>query len=266
MVHPEEIDDRIDLQSAALELGVHYQTAYRWVRNGRLQAELIDGRYLVTRDDVAAAANERSVPQRPAPPGDARVKRQADTILQTLLDGDETGARAASQKLASDGLDVIDLIEQVIAPALREIGRAWHAGEIDIWVEHRASAIVERILGDIVPNPRGRRRGVAVIAAVEGDRHGLPTTMATVALRSANWTVHQLGADTPADTLCSFLGSNQVDLVVLSSTNSQVADVLERTAAAVRELGLPVLTGEPGATLRDLVDAAADCAVARRSA
>ncbi|MGY9023882.1 MAG: helix-turn-helix domain-containing protein, partial [Candidatus Nanopelagicales bacterium] len=41
-------DERLDLQSAADQLGVHYQTAYRWVRSGRLPAEMVDGRYLVS--------------------------------------------------------------------------------------------------------------------------------------------------------------------------------------------------------------------------
>jgi hypothetical protein len=31
------------------------------------------------------------------------------------------------------------------------------------------------------------------VSAVSGDRHSLPTTMAAVALRVANWQVHHLG-------------------------------------------------------------------------
>ena len=259
-------DDQIDLQTAALELGVHYQTAYRWVRSGRLAAELVDGRYMVSRGDLAEAAAARFAPKAPAPPSQRRVDRQAGTILQALLDGDEAGARAGCTKLLDDGLDPIGLIEHVISPALREIGRAWHVGEIDIWVEHRASAIVERVLGDASPNPRGRRRGTVVVAAVAGDRHGLPTTMATIALRGANWTVHQLGADTPTDTLLSFLESNDVDLVVLSNANTALAAVVAEVAAAVEATGIPVLTGSPGSTLEQLVADAADVTSRRRSA
>jgi len=258
--------DQIDLQTAALELGVHYQTAYRWVRSGRLPAELVDGRYMVSRHDLVEAATARFAPKAPAPPSQRRVDRQAGAILEALIEGDESGARAACNKLLDDGLDAIGLIEQVIAPALREIGRAWHDGEIDIWVEHRASAIVERVLGDASPNPRGRRRGTAVVAAVAGDRHGLPTTMATLALRGANWTVHQLGADTPSDTLMSFLESNPADLVVLSNTNTSVVDRVVEVAEAVESTGVPVLKGSPGSTLEQLVADAADATANRRSA
>jgi len=259
-------DEKLDLQTAALELGVHYQTAYRWVRSGRLPAELVDGRYMVRRHDLAEAATARFAPKAPAPPSQRRVDRQADAILDALIEGDESSTRAACNKLLDDGLDAIGLIEQIIAPALREIGRAWHDGEIDIWVEHRASAIVERALGDASPNPRGRRRGTVVVAAVAGDRHGLPTTMATLALRGANWTVHQLGADTPTDTLLSFLESNPADLVVLSNTNTAVANRVAEAASAIESTGVPVLTGSPGSTLQQLVADAADVTSKRRSA
>ncbi|MEL6892390.1 MAG: B12-binding domain-containing protein [Actinomycetota bacterium] len=249
--------DRIDLQAAASKLGVHYQTAYRWVRGGRLAAELVDGRYLVRLADVERFDRERSTPARPTPPSDARVGRQSAALHEALTEGDEARARAIVTRLVADGLDPIALITDVLSPSLREIGRAWHEGEVDIWVEHRASAIVERALGDITPNPRGRRRGTAVVAAVSGDRHGLPTSMATVALRSSNWNVHHLGADTPPSTLAAFVDEHEIDLVVLSNTSPEVAGLTEETAESLREAGYRVLVGRPGATLRDLVDQAA---------
>ncbi len=65
-------DRQLDLQAAADELGVHYQTAYRWVRNGRLEAELVGGRYLVSRDDISQlirAARPRKRRRRHEPVG-----------------------------------------------------------------------------------------------------------------------------------------------------------------------------------------------------
>ena len=35
-----------------------------------------------------------------------------------------------------------------------------------------------RILGEVTPNPRGRRRGTALAVASPGDEHVLPSTMA----------------------------------------------------------------------------------------
>jgi len=143
----------------------------------------------------------------------------------------------------------------VISPPLRAIGQAWHDGELTIWVEHRASAIIERALGDLLPNPRGRRRGTVIVGAVSGDLHSLPTTMATVALREANWHVHHLGADMPPTELVGFCAAHdEVDVAVISLTNPDVADDAEQVAVELRTAGIPTFVGGAGKTLGQLVD------------
>ena len=124
----------------------------------------------------APIANARSTPAAPSP---ARLQRQSERLHQALLDGDESEVRKIARRLVDEGTTIVDLVEQVISPPLRAIGQAWHDGNLTIWVEHRASAIVERALGDLLPNPRGRRRGTVMVAAVSGDLHSLPTTMAS---------------------------------------------------------------------------------------
>ncbi len=249
--------DTVDLQTAADQLGVHYQTAYGWVRQGRLRAELVGGRYLVHTDEIDRFAAERRQPRRPAPPSERRVERQAVAFAEALRAGDEVAARVVCQKLTTDGLGVIELIQSVISPALVDIGQAWRDGQIEVWVEHRASAITERALSDVAPNPRGRRRGTAAVAAITGDHHVLPTIMATAALRSGNWRVHHLGANTPPESIHAFVRDHDIDLMVLSNTNPDVADATDRTADALRGDGVRVMVGRPGASLHDLLEEAA---------
>ncbi len=246
----------MELQQAADELGVHYQTAYRWVRNGRLPARLVENRYLVSRRDLDAVDASRRTPAAPAAPSRRRVDRQAERMHEALLAGDEPTARAIARRLVDDGTSIVELIQSVFVPSLRRIGQAWHDGELTIWVEHRASAIVERSLGELAPNPRGRRRGTAMVAAVAGDQHSLPTTMAAVALREANWHVQHLGANMPADELVDFCAAHDIDLAVLSLTNPDVADLAEDTAERIRAMGIPAIVGGPGRSLEQLVEEA----------
>lgn len=248
--------DQIELQDAADRLGVHYQTAYRWVRAGRLPAQLVDGRYLITEDAVQAVDQQRRTPRRPTAPSQARLERQVPRMHDALIEGDEATVRAIARDLVDNGTRLIELVRTVFVPPLRWIGQAWHDGELPVWVEHRASAIVERILGELSPNPRGRRRGIAMVAAVSGDRHSLPTTMATVVLRDSNWQVHHLGADMPGDELVRFCAEHDVDVAVISLTNPDVANLAKDTAAQIRSTGTPAILGGPGRTLDDLLAAA----------
>lgn len=246
----------IELQDAADRLGVHYQTAYRWVRTGRLVATMVDGRYTITEEALAALEQQRRAPARPSAPSAARLERQSERVHDALVEGDEVVVRTVARELISNGTPLVELIQTVFVPSLRRIGQEWHDGQLSIWVEHRASAIVERALGELSPNPRGRRRGVAMVAAVSGDRHSLPTTMAAVALRDANWHVHHLGADMPGEELVRFCAEHVVDLAVISLTNPDVAALAADTAAAIRESGIPTIVGGPGKTLAGLVSEA----------
>ncbi len=253
-------DTRLDLQTAADQLGVHYQTAYRWVRNGRLDAELIGGRYLVNPDDIVELNRERQTPKTPPAPRAARLEHAADRLYEALVTGDEAAATKIVRRLADDGAPIVDLIQIALVPPLRRIGQGWHDGKLTIWVEHRASAIVERLLGDLASNPRGRRRGVTVVAALSGDHHSLPTTMASVALRDDNWHVHHLGADLPPDEILKFCRAQPVSLAVITVTNPTTGDLADTTAAALRAAGTPTIVGGAGSNLTELIE------LARRSA
>ena len=163
------------------------------------------------------------------------------------------GFRAAGRRRSADRS-----LRLVIAPALRQIGTAWAAGDLSIATEHRASAICERLIAAGVQQPPGRPRGTAVTATLPGDRQALPTTMAAACLREDRWHVHHLAADLPASEVAGLAADNGADLVVLSSATTESAQFADQ---AVREIGhrLPgvhVLVGQPSDTLALLHDQA----------
>lgn len=243
----------VELHAAAAELGVHYQTAYRWVRNGRLPASMVAGKYAVSRSDLDAVAQRRVQPVYVSRPGPRRLASQAARMHEALLSGDDDAARRIARRLVDDGTPLKDLIGEVLSPSLRQIGQAWHDGELSIWVEHRASACVERIVGELTPTPRGRRRGTAMVAAVSGDLHALPTSMATAVLRADNWRVEHLGANMPTEELVEFCANHEVGVAVLTVTNLEVYDVAQHAATALRGASVPVVVGGAGRSLDDLL-------------
>ena len=243
----------VDLQTAADRLGVHYQTAYRWVRDGRLPATRVGGRYAIRTEDITALHRVRSAPEGPPAPRPARLRRRAVAMEEALVEGDEPSARSLAATLVAEGAPLIDVIEVVIVPALVHVGQAWSDGRLPVWQEHRAAAIVERVLGDLATNPRGRRRGDALVAAVEGDTHSLPTTMAALVLRDDRWRVHHLGADLPSTEIEAFARVQELDVAVLTVTEMASAVVAEATATRLRSAGVPTVVGRPGRTLRELV-------------
>jgi MerR family transcriptional regulator, light-induced transcriptional regulator len=244
----------MQVREAADTLGVHYQTAYAWVRQGTLPARKTGRGYDVSHDDVSALAAHRASGTPPRP--EVRVRDwpvQADRLYDAIVSGDETLARHDLDRLAR-GVPLIDLCERVFAPALRRVGQEWTVGRLSIAAEHRASAICERLIAARVHQPPGRPRGIAVTATPPGERHALPALMAAACLREDRWLVHHLAADLPVAEAIGLALEVGADLVVLSSATDQTARAARRAA---REIGssaprLRVLAGRPGDSLSRL--------------
>jgi MerR family transcriptional regulator, light-induced transcriptional regulator len=218
----------VQLRDAAETLGVHYQTAYGWVRQGTLRARKTPHGYEVSESDVRDLLARRAAGAEP--PREVQVR---------------------------------DWAAHVIAPALRRVGTEWAAGELSIATEHRATAICERLIAAHVHQPQGRPRGIAVTTTPPGERHALPAMMAAACLREDHWHVHHLAADIPVAEVISLAADSGASLIVLSSATSGAVRLAAKETREIRER-LPnarVLAGRPGDTLdrlRELARASQD--------
>src|SRR6185437_6228320 len=98
----------MQLSDAADTLGVHYQTAYGWVRQGTLPARKTPRGYELSESDVRALAARRAAGREPR--RTVRVRdwaAQADRLYAALVAGDETRARHDLARLAG-GVPLLD--------------------------------------------------------------------------------------------------------------------------------------------------------------
>jgi excisionase family DNA binding protein len=240
----------MDLEAAASALGVHYQTAYRWVRTGLLPAVKVGTGYELDPHQVACIAEERRQGRaRPADPPPNWVVAAA-ALTEALARADDAAARRLVERLQRDGSTTTTICDEVIAPALHRIEAQRIAGSVVPGEVAVAADICERLVGLLTTPSRGRPRGLAIVASPEEERHRLPGLMATAALRADRWRVHHLGCGVPAADLAEYVVAELPGLVVLSAAVSSgwAAAVHEMVAGAVR-----VLVGAPGRTVSQLV-------------
>jgi len=190
------VPEALTLQEVADELGVHYMTAYRYVRLGLLPASKTAGVWQVVRDDLDTFL----VSSRTGPVAAGASAPWSERFEARLLEGDAQGAWGVVEAAMAAGADLSQIHLEVISPAMVAMGARWAAGEIDIAVEHQATVIVQRLLGRLGPRflRRGRSRGSVVIGAPTGESHGLPSAILSDLLRLEGWDVSDLGPDTPA--------------------------------------------------------------------
>jgi MerR family transcriptional regulator, light-induced transcriptional regulator len=225
----------LTLQEAADELGVHYMTAYRYVRLGRLPARKDGGTWRVAAADVEALRTA-DAPRRGRRGGSIDA-RWVDRLEARLVTGDVAGAQGVVDAALVAGHAVDAVYLGVVAPAMRRIGARWEAGELDVADEHRATTIVREVLGRVTPRfaRPGVTRGTVVLGAAPGERHGLPVTIVAHVLRVAGWTVDDLGADVPAPSLAvAAAAASKLVAVGISVTGPDHLPGAAEAIAAVR--------------------------------
>jgi excisionase family DNA binding protein len=235
-------EEHLTLQEAAELLGVHYMTAYRYVRLGLVPADKVGSTWRLARADVEAMRRGSGVGEGRRHPAPWPERMEA-----RLSAGDEAGAWGVAEAALAAGADATGLLLDVLGPALRRIGDSWEAGRLDVAEEHRASVIAGRLVGRLGSRfpRRGRSKGTVVVGAVAGERHGLPVTFVADVVRGAGWSVVDLGADVPDDSFARLVAEqDHVVAVGLSVTWDGNVEHVPATVAAVRRATTaPVLVG-----------------------
>lgn len=231
----------LTLQEAAEALGVHYMTAYRYVRLGLLDATKVGSVWQVPGAEVARLLEERGGDGGSRAGGRGAPAPWAARLEARLRAGDERGSWGVVEAALSAGAEPAEVYLDLLVPALRGIGDAWEAGEIDVGVEHRASVIVMRLIGRLGPrfNRRGQTRGTVVLGAAPGDTHGLPTALLGDLVRSAGFAVLDLGADVPVDAFVRAAEDAERLVAVGIAVTTRGNDVAVRTLTSALRRALP---------------------------
>ncbi|MFT5222365.1 MAG: excisionase family DNA binding protein [Glaciecola sp.] len=251
----------VSLAEAAEILGVHYMTAYRWVRTGLMPATKPGGQWIVNVADLRAP--ERAKPGRrkaeDAALGEssAGVTNRTGRLAKRLMAGDEPGSWAILEDARATGFDPSEVHEQLIGRAMFLVGEQWKDGTVTVAQEHRAAAVAIRLIGRLGPSFRrpGRTRATVLVGTIEGDRHSLPVSLLADMLREKSLDVIDVAADVPVQDIAAMVPlppfeSGVVNVIALCSTlqgNRRTKPML----AMLRSLrpGVPILLG--GAAVRD---------------
>lgn len=244
----ERVDD-LTLHQVAEEIGVHYMTAYRYVRLGILPAHREGRQWRVRRADLDALQAGL-----PSPALEGRAPWE-DRLFSRLVDGDEPGAWWVLEAALAAGHDPADIVTGMLAPALERVGREWEAGELGISDEHAASIVASRVLGRLGSRSwrRGASRGAFVVGGTASELHGLPLAMAAELTRLAGFQTLDLGPRLPAEAFAAAARSvERLVAVGVGVTTTGHEDEARQTVAALKAaVAVPVILGGAGIANRD---------------
>lgn len=122
---------------------------------------------------------------------------------------------------------VAQVLEEIVTPALVEIGERWHQGKIAIAHEHFASQLImQHLMGMLAASAPPNRPGLIVAACAPGETHQIGLLILVVLLRWRGWDVKYLGPDLPLERLEESLGALRPSILMFSANRAETARAL----------------------------------------
>ncbi len=175
------------------------------------------------------------------------IEEDIDTAVTQRLDADHP-AQAATSEGTPHGRAAVDVLNNVLLPAMKEVGDLFGAGQLILpfvlqsaEVMKKAVARLERYLDRL----EGASKGRVVLATVYGDVHDIGKNLVNTILSNNGYTVYDLGKQVPANTIIEKAVEVNADAIGLSallvSTSKQMPLIVQELHK--RGLSFPVLVG-----------------------
>ena len=166
------------------------------------------------------------------------MDRLTDVFLDLAIAGNLRDA--GNQILIADEAGVAPLVifNDVLTPALIEVGRRWEIGILPVAQEKEISEVVRDLIAEIARRhiPEQSDAPAIVAGCVESERHELGLRMICALLRIHGYRVYYLGADVSAEFLLQAIALHRPEVLLLSAVSPTSFESLERTIKQVHAM------------------------------
>ena len=134
--------------------------------------------------------------------------------------------------------------ENILKPAMYDVGAGWARGTLSIADEHVASNAAARLIGMIDRNnSKTGSKAKILICVPNGEEHSLGCGILQSFLQYKGYRVFNLSPSAPADAVIHFIRESKPDLVLVSITINDNIRTGQRLIKKIQTTGVPVLAG-----------------------
>ncbi len=170
-------------------------------------------------------------------------RRVHDAILRRRKDGIEAKLDAVLV-----GRDPVDALNNVLLPAMKEVGDKFGAGELILPFVLQSAEVMKKAVAHLeqfLEKSDDTTKGTVVLATVFGDVHDIGKNLVNTILTNNGYTVHDLGKQVPMNAILEKaveVGADAIGLsALLVSTSKQMPVCVAEQDA--RSLSFPVVIG-----------------------
>ena len=164
-------------------------------------------------------------------------------LSDALATGDVDAAETWTRKALDQGVEPLELIQQVIVPTLTRVGQDFQdfviflpelmsAGE----AAEKATAILEKVIA--ASGKQAASLGTVVIGTVENDVHDIGKNIVSTLLRSHGFKVVDLGRDVAPSAFLDAAQKEKADIIAMSSLMTTTRPSTRSTINLFQEVGL----------------------------
>ena len=139
--------------------------------------------------------------------------------LAALRDGSGRMASQVVERALTANVTADELYMRVFQLAQWEVGRMWQRNEFTVAQEHLATAITERLMGELRPyfKPKHDRGRTLMLGCAAREMHTVGAKMLVDFFEADGWTVYYLGVATPSADFLDLARRYHVDMMGVSS-------------------------------------------------
>ena len=157
-------------------------------------------------------------------PSKLRVKEEYKEVyepfLETLIDSKSYEALEISKSFIKSSDDIRIFWQEIIMPALYEIGHLWNRNYLNVANEHMATALCQRIMSYHYAKVLGHVGfdNSIIVASTMHELHEVGGRMLSDFLELKGFNVYFMGSDVPIDSILETIENHDIDVVALSTT------------------------------------------------
>src|SRR3982751_4037348 len=259
--------DVLSTRQVAQLLGVGEATIKRWADAGEIECFRTPGGHRKFRlRDVTGFVEGRkfqvqgTLPARLSPGSEGEEGGAVAEFQAAALAGNASLCVAQLAVHTLRGTSLGGIFDDVVAPALADVGEKWQFARLSVAEEHVGSqAVIEAIArAQPLAEPPGEPGRPTRVAAVAGELHDIAARMVACLLRARGYEVLAPLAQTPARDLADLVMRCRASIVALSSTMlrdpAEMTEQISLAARATNQTGGRVVVGGKGMDHVDLPD------------
>lgn len=157
--------------------------------------------------------------------------------LSALMRSETAKAIGVIKQAEQEGIPLEEIFEEIIMPAMHEVGELWHKNLITVDKEHYCTSTTQMVLSQFYPTifSTPKRNRTVVTCCVGSELHEMGGRMVSDLFEYHGWDSIYLGAAVPVPSLIHAIQEYKPHLVALSVTMPQYLGVCRDAVFAIHD-------------------------------